>query len=101
MRRPWALQEAKERAAAREAAEALLPKQLLFSKGWPTRMPSAEEARLIAKVRRSVAKAVRLDIDQTVAASVLGRYAQLLKERTAKAPAIELVTSTSKIGSKP
>jgi hypothetical protein len=68
-----ALREAKARAAAREAAEALLSAHLLFTKGWPMVMPSAQEAKLIAQVRRSVAEAVRLDIDHTDATSVLGR----------------------------
>ncbi|KAK0039512.1 phosphoadenosine phosphosulfate reductase family protein [Biomphalaria pfeifferi] len=46
------LQEAKERAVRRVSAEARLPEHLLFVKGWPTVMPTAEEGQLIAEVRR-------------------------------------------------
>ena len=81
----WArLQEAKERAAERSAAEGLLPDRLLFVKGWPTVMPSAEEAGLIAHVRRRVAAAVGLEVDCTDAASVLDRYRHLM-DRSASA----------------
>ncbi len=74
------LQVAKERAAARQAAEACLPAHLLFVKGWPTVMPSTAEARLFADVRRLVAvvEAVGLVVMHTDEAAVLARYAQLL-----------------------
>lgn len=72
------LQMAKERAAARQAAEACLPACLLFVKGWPTVMPSTAEARLIADVRRLVTDAVGLVVKYTHEAAVLARYAQLL-----------------------
>ena len=69
---------AKERAAERQGAEACLPAHLLFTKGWPTVMPSPAEARLIAAVRRRVAEAVGLVVMHTDEAAVLRRYAQLL-----------------------
>ena len=72
------LQLAKERAAERQRAEACLPAHLLFTKGWPTVMPSPAEARLIADVRRRVADAVGLVVMHTDEAAVLARYAQLL-----------------------
>ena len=72
------LQVAKERAAERQGAEACLPAHLLFTKGWPTAMPSTAEARLIANVRRRVAEAVGLVVMHTDEAAVLARYAQLL-----------------------
>ena len=72
------LQLAKERAAERQGAEACLPADLLFTKGWPTAMPSTAEARLIADVRRRVAEAVGLVVMHTDEAAVLARYAQLL-----------------------
>ena len=39
-----------------------LPGHLLFTKGWPTVMPTHEEAALIADVRRDVAAAVGLQV---------------------------------------
>ena len=80
------LREAKGRAAERSAAEGLLPDRLLFVKGWPTVMPSAEEAGLIAHVRRRVAAAVGLEVDCTDAASVLDRYRHLMDRRSSLAP---------------
>jgi 3'-phosphoadenosine 5'-phosphosulfate sulfotransferase (PAPS reductase)/FAD synthetase len=59
------LQEAKERAGRRAAAEARLPEHLLFVKGWPAGMPTAEEGQLIAEVRREVAAAVGLKVKHT------------------------------------
>ena len=81
------LVEAKERAAAREAAEAELPPHLLFVKGWPTGVPTIQEARLIADVRRRVAAAVGLQINYTDGESVRARYGELVAQVEAKASA--------------
>lgn len=87
------LQEAKERAEARKQAEALLPMSLLFVKGWPTAMPTPQEAQLIADVRKRVARAVGLHINYTDAPAVLTRYAQLMAHAAAKASAHGLALS--------
>lgn len=87
------LLEAKERAEARKQAEALLPINLLFVKGWPTAMPSPKEAQLIADVRQRVARAVGLTINYTDAPAVLTRYAQLMAQAAAKASACGLAPS--------
>jgi 3'-phosphoadenosine 5'-phosphosulfate sulfotransferase (PAPS reductase)/FAD synthetase len=79
------LQEAKERAAEREAAEAMLPPELLFVSGWPTFVPSLVQAALIAEVRRRVAQAVGLAVNYTDAVSVQARYDQLIGEAKRKA----------------
>ena len=81
------LQEAKERAERRVAAEARLPEHLLFVKGWPTVMPTAEEGQLIADVRREVAAAVGLKVKHTDRDSVLARYQELIAAAVAKASA--------------
>ncbi len=70
-----ALAEAKERAALRQAAEARIPKHLLYTAGWPTCMPTQEEAYLLANIRGLVAEAVGLEADCLDAAAVLARYA--------------------------
>ena len=78
---------AKAGAALRVAAEAELPKHLLFVKGWPTALPTAAEAELIASVRRRVADALAIDIGFTTAACVLARYADLLAAKAARTAA--------------
>ena len=79
---------AKAQAKAREQAEAEIPKHLLYSKGWPSAMPTAAEAELIASVRRRVSDAVSLKVQCLSAPAVLGRYEQLLllKPATTEAP---------------
>lgn len=75
---------AKEGAAARVALEKLLPKHLHYTKGWPTTLPTPEEAELIARVRRGVAEAVGIEVQCTTADEVLARYALLLAQKAAK-----------------
>lgn len=78
------VEQAKAGAATRVALEKLLPKHLHYTKGWPTAMPSLEEAELIARVRRGVAEAVGIDVQCTRGKEVLARYAQLLAMKAAK-----------------
>jgi len=51
-----ALVRAKERAAKRVQIDKRVPKHLLYTKGWPTVMPTVAEAELICSVRREVAE---------------------------------------------
>jgi 3'-phosphoadenosine 5'-phosphosulfate sulfotransferase (PAPS reductase)/FAD synthetase len=76
---------AKENAKRRVELEARLPKHLHYTKGWPTGLPTADEAELIAQVRRDVAAAVGLSVKYTTGAEVLERYADLLAQKAAKA----------------
>lgn len=69
---------AKRRAARREAAEARIPKHLLFVKGKPTQMPTRGEAELLAEVRRAVAQAVGIDAAYLDADSIALRYMELM-----------------------
>jgi len=75
---------AKRAAAQRQQIEAKIPDHLLYSKGWPTHMPSAEEARLLAMVRRDVAEIVGLSIGYTTGDEVRDRYAELLHLKAQK-----------------
>ena len=72
------LAEAKRRAVVREQAEARIPRHLLYAKGWPTVMPTSEEARLLAEVRCIVADTLQLSINYRDDASILARYAELM-----------------------
>jgi 3'-phosphoadenosine 5'-phosphosulfate sulfotransferase (PAPS reductase)/FAD synthetase len=75
------MQEAKRKAAIREAAEARLPKSLLYVKGWPVQMPTLEEARVLGEVRTIVAGTVGLAIRYTEPGEILDRFAHLLDEK--------------------
>ncbi len=72
------LAEAKRRAALRQAIEARIPKHLLYVKGWPTVMPSRDEAILLSDVRCRVAEIMEMAILYTDPDAILGRYAELM-----------------------
>lgn len=74
-----AVETAKWRAKEREAAEAWLPDHLLYTKGWPTVLPTLAEAEKIAAMRERVADVVGLEVcHYTTAESVRDRYAELM-----------------------
>jgi 3'-phosphoadenosine 5'-phosphosulfate sulfotransferase (PAPS reductase)/FAD synthetase len=80
-----ALAEAKERAAARQVAEARIPRHLLYERsGWPRVLPTPAEAQLLADVRRAVAAAVGISIHYTTGDAVRGRMAELMEVNTRK-----------------
>jgi 3'-phosphoadenosine 5'-phosphosulfate sulfotransferase (PAPS reductase)/FAD synthetase len=85
------LADAKRRAATREAAEARIPRHLLYDgKGWPRLLPTPAEATLLAEVRVQVARAVGIAIDYQTPDAILARYAALM-EAAGRAPAPVLV----------
>jgi 3'-phosphoadenosine 5'-phosphosulfate sulfotransferase (PAPS reductase)/FAD synthetase len=69
---------AKQRAAARVAHEAHLPRHLLYTKGWPTVEPTLDEAATIAQMRREVADLLGVEVQYTTAETVLWRYKYLM-----------------------
>ncbi len=73
-----ALAAAKERGARREKAEARIPKHLLYTKGWPTVMPTLDEARMLCEVRTEVAETLGLVVACTTPDAVLARYRELM-----------------------
>jgi 3'-phosphoadenosine 5'-phosphosulfate sulfotransferase (PAPS reductase)/FAD synthetase len=75
---------AKERARRVKTAQKRIPKHLLYTRGWPTVMPTREEADLLAEVRREVADALGLQIECVDAQSILDRYADLMAKKAAK-----------------
>lgn len=68
-------------AQAREEAEARIPEHLLYHKGWPTCVPTFEEAALLAEVRKDVAVAVGLNATFIKPKEVIDRYKELLAEK--------------------
>jgi 3'-phosphoadenosine 5'-phosphosulfate sulfotransferase (PAPS reductase)/FAD synthetase len=75
---------AKARAKRVKTAQKRIPKHLLYTRGWPTVMPSREEAEMLAEVRREVADALGLQIERADAASILDRYTDLMAQKAAK-----------------
>ena len=76
--------EAKRRAKKREEAESLLPENLLYVDGWPTAIPTRDEARLLAQVRAMVSEAVGIEIHYTKSDAIRDRYAELITKREAQ-----------------
>lgn len=74
----------KAMATARAAAEARLPKHLLYTSGWPTVLPSHDEARLIGDVRAEVARVHGFNPSFTSPLDVQARYAELMALKAAK-----------------
>lgn len=74
------LNKAKLAGEARRQAEENIPKHLLYTKGWPTCVPTYEEAELLAKVRRDVSAAVGVEVGYLDAESIIARYQTLVKE---------------------
>lgn len=71
---------AKVKATAREVVEARIPKHLLYVKGWPTVMPTADEAVMLSEVRTEIARLLDLDVQCTTPATIIDRYASLMAE---------------------
>jgi len=78
------LSEARKRARQREQVEGQIPKHLLYTRGWPTIMPTFQEAVLLSRIRRNVAEIMQIPIAYTEPESILARYAQLMAIHTSK-----------------
>jgi 3'-phosphoadenosine 5'-phosphosulfate sulfotransferase (PAPS reductase)/FAD synthetase len=75
---------AKKKAERRQEIESQIPAHLLYSKGWPTCMPTHEEANLLASVRAEIAQLLDLEVDCTTPDQVLARYAELMAAKAIK-----------------
>jgi len=75
---------AKEKAIRRQEIESKIPEHLLYAKGWPTCMPTHEEAVLLAGVRTDIAELLGLKISCTTPDQILARYSELLAEKAIK-----------------
>lgn len=74
------LQDAKRMALVRQAEEARIPEHLLYEKGWPTVLPTSEEAALLADVRLKVAAAVGLEgVSYLDPGEISERYGELFR----------------------
>jgi 3'-phosphoadenosine 5'-phosphosulfate sulfotransferase (PAPS reductase)/FAD synthetase len=78
------LARAKVLAVKRAELEARIPAHLLYTRGWPTVMPTEAEAQMLAEVRTAVAELLGLEIRYVTAAEILARYAELMAAREAR-----------------
>jgi 3'-phosphoadenosine 5'-phosphosulfate sulfotransferase (PAPS reductase)/FAD synthetase len=78
------LEEAKRKALIREEIESEIPKHLLYTKGWPTVLPTYSEAELLAGVRQRVAALMEFSANYLTPGSILERYAELMAENERK-----------------
>lgn len=87
---------AKVRAIDREALESVIPEHLLYTKGWPTCLPTFPEAQLLADIRKRVGKVMGIEVSCTTPETVIARYAELMaaKKRTGK-PSVKPRKTTS------
>lgn len=79
-----AVNTAKKKAVERVAIEKRITKDMLYVKGWPTRMLTDDEAAILAEVRIEVSRLIGLDSMYLDVPSIHGRYAQLITERDLK-----------------
>ena len=78
------LKGSKESARMREMFEARISKHLLYVKGWPTCVPTPEEAELLAYTRRQVSTTMGIEAKYLRAEEVTARYKELIRLKTAK-----------------
>ncbi|MGF6440436.1 phosphoadenosine phosphosulfate reductase family protein [Paraburkholderia youngii] len=78
------VQKAKAIAAQRQILEASIPEHLLYESGWPTVIPTREEAELLAGVRRQVSELLGFTSQCLDAESVIERYRSLMALQKAK-----------------
>ena len=74
----------KAKAAARKMIEARIPKGLLYTDGWPVRLPTPEEAQVLAEVRHGLENLFSFGSLYLDAEGVLARYAGLMEMRAGK-----------------
>jgi hypothetical protein len=81
------LQIAQQKAAARIELEKTLPREVLYSKPWPARLLTDEEAQALAYVRREVGALLEIECSYLDVQSIHRRYTQLIQQRNMKAAA--------------
>jgi len=78
---------AKARAGVRRALEARIPANLMYTAGWPTAVPTEDDAELLAGVRRDMGVLMNLPVQHVTASAVRERYSELLAIKALKAAA--------------
>lgn len=85
------LERAKKVAKERAAIEAKIPKSMLYEKGWPIRLPTADEASHLAEIRTAVSEMQNFKSQFLTGPEVMERYSELLAIKELKNPTQELI----------
>lgn len=75
-----AVVESKAKAVLRAGLEKTITKEMLYVKGWPTRMLTDAEAAILADVRAKVSALIGLDSQYLDPSSIHDRYAELMAQ---------------------
>lgn len=75
------LEDAKKKSVLRTQLEATIPEHLLYTKGWPTCIPTFEESTTLTYVRNEVAKLCDIPIKYATATTLQNRYKELFYEK--------------------
>jgi 3'-phosphoadenosine 5'-phosphosulfate sulfotransferase (PAPS reductase)/FAD synthetase len=67
--------------ADRRRIESQIPREMLFVQGWPTFIPSIDQCKVLARVRRQVGKLLGLSLNYLTASQVQARYRELFLAR--------------------
>lgn len=76
----YMLNQSKRAATYREKMEVKIPKHLLYTKGWPTCVPTEHESVLLGIVREQVGEALGIEVRYTNPADIRARYEELYLE---------------------
>lgn len=79
---------AKQNAKLREELEEEIPSHLLYTKGWPTCLPTKDEADLIAGIRTEVSEMLGLPSKYLTGDTVLARYEELMSLKNEETPSL-------------
>lgn len=85
--RAEALRNAKIKALERIAIEAKITKGMRYVSGWPTRMLTDSEAKILADARRRIGRLLNIEPLYLDVPSIHGRYADLMAQHKARAAA--------------
>lgn len=75
---------AKQAAKLRVEIESVIPKHLLYVKGWPVVMPTRQEAQILADIRKRTGEVMGLQVKYTTALEVWNRYDELMRLKDEK-----------------
>lgn len=75
---------AKQKVLDRERIECAIPHHLLYTAGWPTILPTYQEAEILAQVRRQISELYMMPVQYTDADSIRDRYQFLMDEKARK-----------------
>lgn len=81
--------EARRKAAQRERVEARIPAHLLYTRGWPTLLPTVQEAMLLSEVRQQVAEIMQFPINYREPEAIRQRYGELLARKASRGQGVQ------------